>query len=118
MAKPAKRATTSHTRERTKKAKVAIDDEPEHDFAFEGYVVLPPPVAVSIEVLQDQLVAHRFSTSDWAPGWCVGIVDAQSKAKRTLGQFEVRYDGFSPAVYIHKLLPSDYARNWCLVKKN
>ena len=79
-----------------------------------------PPPAVTIDALRGQLVAHRFSTSDWPPGWCVGVVEALSEAKRTRGQFEVNYGKrFKPSVYLHQLLPADHgpSGNWCLVAK-
>ena len=110
-----------------KKAKVEEEAPPEEpvpepDFALPGYVVLPPPADVSIATLQDKLIAHRFSVKDWQPGWCVGIVEKQSMAKRTLGQYEVNYGKqFTPSVYIHKLLEEQYGagkgQNWCLVAK-
>ena len=48
------------------------------------------------------------------------MVEAQSKKKRTLDQYEVNYGKqFRPAVYLHKLLLSDYGptKVWCLVAK-
>jgi hypothetical protein len=91
---------------------------PEPDFGLAGYVVLPPPEDISIAALQDKLVAHRFSVKDWPPGWCVGTVEKQSTAKRTLNQYEVNYGKqFKPSVYIHQLLKEQYGatNNWVLV---
>ena len=98
--------------------KPAKQPEAEPDFALEGYTVLPPPKVASADELLGKLVAHRFSISSWSPGWCVGKIQKQSTAKRTLDQFEVNYGRqFSPAVYIHKLLLDQYGqtKNWVLV---
>ena len=80
----------------------------------------PKPAAVSLELLRGELVAHRFSTRDWPPGWGVGTVDSVSTAKRTAGQYLVDYGKeFTPSVYIHKLLLEDYGvdGNWLHVGK-
>jgi hypothetical protein len=102
------------------KAKIAKPDvsmpDAEPDFELEGYAAMPPPTEVSSTSLVGKLVAHRFSVRDWAPGWAVGVVDRQSTAKRTRGQFEVNYGKeFSPPVYIHELNPSEYGTNWVVV---
>ena len=91
---------------------------PEPPFALDGYAALPAPAEASIESLRGKLVAHRFSVADWAPGWCVGVVEDQSARKRTLGQYEVNYGKqFNPAVYLHELKADQYGptRNWLLV---
>ena len=103
-------------------AKIAKPDvstpDAEPNFELEGYAALPPPTEVSSTFLVGKLVAHRFSVRDWAPGWAVGIVEKQSTAKRTRGQFEVNYGKeFSPPVYIHQLNPSEYGKHWVVVAR-
>ena len=39
----------------------------------------------------------------------------QVTGKRWRGLFEVEYEGFNPAVYLHKLQLADYGKNWLLV---
>ena len=75
---------------------------------------------MTIERMHGKLVAHRFAVKDWAPGWAVGVVEAQSAAKKTRGQWEVSYKGFNPEVYLHKLVPTDCgpSKNWCFVSKH
>ena len=98
----------------------APDSLPEPPFALHGYAALPAPAEVCIDALRGKLVAHRFSVADWPPGWCVGIVTAQSTRKRTLWQYEVDYGRqFNPAVYLHELRADQYGptRNWVLVEQ-
>ena len=116
---PSKRAGGGQKQPR-KKAMPAEPPAPEPDFALPGYTVQPLPAELTIEALRGRLVAHRFSTSDWPPGWCVGVVDAKSEAKRTRGLYEVNYGKqFRPAVYLHQLQPAEHGPtgNWCLVAK-
>ena len=71
---------------------------------------------IMISHMVGNLVAHRFSVRDWAPGWAVGVVEKQSTEKRTRGSWEVNYGKeFSPPVYIHELNPSEYSTNWVVV---
>ena len=115
---PNMKRSAEDAQEKPMKKKPAKEPETEPDFALEGYTVLPPPKVASADELLGKLVAHRFSISSWSPGWCVGKIQKQSTAKRTLDQFEVNYGRqFSPAVYIHKLLLDQYGqtKNWVLV---
>ena len=98
----------------------SAEPESQPDFALDGYSVQPPPTTSTIKILKGELVAHRFSTTDWEPGWAVGTVKKLSTAKRTLGQFEVDYGKtFNPRVYFHKLLEADYGpdKTWCRVHR-
>ena len=116
---PSKRAGGGQKQPR-KKAMPVGPPAPEPDFTLPGYMVQPLPTELTIEALRGRLVAHRFSTSDWPPGWCVGVVDAKSEAKRTRGLYEVNYGKqFRPAVYLHQLQPAEHGPtgNWCLVAK-
>ena len=88
------------------------------DFALDGYNVLAPPSEITVETIQNKLVAHRFSTRDWQPGWCVGKVIKRISGKRWNGMWEVEYEGFNPPIYIHELVLQGYGvdQNWVLVK--
>ena len=121
MPKPTtKRTSIDAPLAKSKKSKQAKPIEPhlpEPDFALEGWTALPAPTEVTIEALQDQHVAHRFSVADWAPGWCVGVVRTQVTGKRWRMLFEVEYEGFNPPVYMHALRADEYGQNWLLVQK-
>ena len=102
---------------KSKQAKPIEPHLPEPDFALEWWTALQAPTEITIEALQDQHVAHRFSVADWAPGWCVGVVRTQVTGKRWRGLFEVEYEGFNPPVYMHALRADEYGQNWLLVRK-
>ena len=80
-----------------------------------GFELLAKPTAVPI----GSFIAHRFDTASWERGWCEGIIEKQCDGKRHAGQFEVKYEGFNPAYYFHKLDLSEYGidKTWVAVKE-